>query len=516
MELTVPRFACAAIRHLLRVLLGLCCLALPANATWSIVIVDRSTGEVCVATATCLGNFDLQKWVPVIVVGKGGAAAQATLDSLATQRRRIRDGLRRDLPPQSMLDFLEANVSSYQSRQYGVASFSHPPATHTGTNNGVWAGGLTGEVGDLSYSIQGNVLTGQAVIDNAEQALLQSTGDLSQRVMAVMEAARVMGGDGRCSCNGPQADSCGAPPPSFTKSAHVACIVLGRMGDTDGVCSGNLGCVSGSYFLKLQFQGLVADPDPVIMLQGLYDTWRQGKQGHPDHIHSTKTASARRLPADGLSTATIDVHLFDIEGMPLTQGGAALSLSTSDGSPAHASVGSIQDHGDGSYTIEMIAGMEPGVDEWRIDVDDGSGPVALYPWVKLAIDPVEPLHVGFRQVHSAEPELVPFTLNAPTHAGRAYFLLGSASGVAPGQTLAGVHVPLNDDAFFQLTRTQAGSSLLPGSLGVLDAAGRASCEFAPPPGFLTPYVGGELDWAAMIFDASGNVVLGPVGFEVRP
>ncbi|MFT7477232.1 MAG: hypothetical protein ACI80N_000505, partial [Gammaproteobacteria bacterium] len=60
-----------------------------AAATWSIVVVDRATGEVCVASATCLSNFALRKGIAVIAVGKGVGAAQSFLDTSGNNRRRI-------------------------------------------------------------------------------------------------------------------------------------------------------------------------------------------------------------------------------------------------------------------------------------------------------------------------------------------------------------------------------------------------------------------------------------------
>ena len=73
-----------------------------------------------------------------------------------------------------------------------------------------------------SDEIQGNILAGDAVVANAEAALIATPGDLSLKVMAAMEAARATGGDGRCSCNQPDPTACGAPPPSFTYSAFTA------------------------------------------------------------------------------------------------------------------------------------------------------------------------------------------------------------------------------------------------------------------------------------------------------
>ena len=51
-----------------------------APATWSIVIVDTRTGEVGVASATCLTGFDLQANTPVLITGVGAATAHAELD----------------------------------------------------------------------------------------------------------------------------------------------------------------------------------------------------------------------------------------------------------------------------------------------------------------------------------------------------------------------------------------------------------------------------------------------------
>ena len=40
-----------------------------ARATWSIVVVNHRTGEVCVASATCISNFDLKPALCVLRVG---------------------------------------------------------------------------------------------------------------------------------------------------------------------------------------------------------------------------------------------------------------------------------------------------------------------------------------------------------------------------------------------------------------------------------------------------------------
>src|SRR6185436_13828949 len=136
---------------------------------------------------------------------------------------------------------------------------------------------------------QGNVLAGTAVLDAAEAALLNTVGDTSQRLMAAMQAARALGGDGRCSCDFSRPDSCGTPPPNFQKSAHVGFMVVSRIGDDVPPCvepNGN-DCSEGAFHLRLNIRGADAsenDPDPVDQLTERYATWRANHAGRPDGI----------------------------------------------------------------------------------------------------------------------------------------------------------------------------------------------------------------------------------------
>ena len=89
----------------------------------------------------------------------------------------------------SLVDALAMQDPAHQTRQYGIVSLDGAPVTFTGTGAGAGVCGLTGEVGDLVYAIQGNVITGDPVCLDAEAALLQTEGDLTQKIMAAMEAA---------------------------------------------------------------------------------------------------------------------------------------------------------------------------------------------------------------------------------------------------------------------------------------------------------------------------------------
>ena len=205
-----------------------------ASATWSLILVDMRTGEVAVASATCLTSFDLRDNLPAVVVGQGAACAQSFVDTTTRNRGVLRDGIVRDLDAQSVFNFLSTFDLQHQTRQYGYVTIGGHAGTFSGTGAAQWKGGVTGQVGDIVYAVQGNILTGEPVVDAIEQVILTSTTDLPGTLMLAMEAARAFGGDGRCSCSPSAPTSCGSPPASFTKSADIGFMIVARIGDADG------------------------------------------------------------------------------------------------------------------------------------------------------------------------------------------------------------------------------------------------------------------------------------------
>ena len=127
----------------------------PSLATWSIVIADSETKEVAVGTVTCLDNFDLLAIVPVIVVGKGGAAVQAAGDFASIRRPIIFDHFMLGTDPEEILVLL-ADISGHQSRQYGISDTQGRMITFTGSSTSQWAGGVIGTQWTMVYAIQGN------------------------------------------------------------------------------------------------------------------------------------------------------------------------------------------------------------------------------------------------------------------------------------------------------------------------------------------------------------------------
>ncbi|MCA9277686.1 MAG: VCBS repeat-containing protein [Phycisphaeraceae bacterium] len=208
-----------------------------ANATWSIVIVNTRTGEVAVGSATCLSNFDLRAASPMIVPGYGAGAAQSFVENTGFTRVILRDAAIEGLSAQEVFDKLAQIDTGHQTRQYGYANVFGEVGNFSGDQANEWKGGVTGQIGDIVYSVQGNILTGEPVVTAAAAAIEQTDGSIADRLMAGMQAARSMGGDGRCSCSSSAPMSCGSPPASFVRSASTGYMMVARAGDTVG-CNG--------------------------------------------------------------------------------------------------------------------------------------------------------------------------------------------------------------------------------------------------------------------------------------
>ncbi len=511
-----------AARPLLFAALALVLLVPRAAATWSIIVVDRITGEVVISSATCLANFNLRKNLAVVVVGKGAGAAQSAIDLSGVNRLKIFEGLIAGDSPQEILDLLAQTDNGHQSKQYGIVSTdpAQAPITFTGNQAGLAATGVTGTFGAndrYTYAIQGNVLTGNAVVFAAESALLGTAGDLGQKTLAAMEAARALGGDGRCSCSAQNPTACGTTPPEPFKSAHTGFLVISRLGDTDGVCTQGGGCANGDYFFERNAQSQVSSLDPVFQLQDAYDVWRAGRIGFADQLLSEVALPADALPADGLSSTLVTVRLVDIDGTPLTAGGATLAVTGPDGAALLGTVGPLADLGDGSYTFAYTAPVlatVPAIERFQIEVTDGADPILLAPFPELRLDAAAGLHSAKDEVSAAAGAQVALTAFGQTLEN--YWIFASASGTAPGLVLPAGNLPLNLDSVLILTATSPNQPPLFGTLGLIAPNGQAKALIDLQPGVLDVLVGGRLDFAAWRFTAGGIVTEGPVGFDVLP
>jgi len=356
----------------------------PALATWVVILADPESGQVGIGQATCVSGIDLRSLSAVVVTEHGAATVQAYVDSSGIARATIRDELLAGTSPSEILNVLHDTDPQHETHQYCIVDTAGGSATYTGTTaQGLqYAGGATGEVGGLTYCVAGNVLTGAPVIAAAVQAITDTPGTLADRLMAAMEAARSMGGDGRCSCSQGNPTGCGSPPPSFDTAATVGYLVLARTGDTPACAS----CSGGEYYLDLNvaFQDS-SDPDPVVLLQSLYDDFRDGHEGRPDAVASTIGLDPPALLPDGSSTSSMEVLLLDQDGAPIGLPIQSFGIGHAPGSDEVTTIGAPVDNGGGSYTVTLIAGAVPGVDRYSITADDGIRPVILMPAPTLPV-----------------------------------------------------------------------------------------------------------------------------------
>src|SRR5262249_1775466 len=159
------------------------------------------------------------------------------------------------------------------------------------------------------------------------------------------------------------------------------------IGDTDGTCSAS-GCANGTYYLNFNIANQhAADPDPVVQLRTAFDAWRNAQLGRPDHIQSQKTLGASTLPGNGTSQTRLDLDLIDWAGNAVGHGGATVTVQPSAASAGPSTFGTPVDHGDGTYSVPVTAGIGQGTDEFVVVVDDGQGAVTLFPFPQLVIGP---------------------------------------------------------------------------------------------------------------------------------
>jgi hypothetical protein len=255
-----------------------------ALATWSVIAVDRSTGRVVIASATCVDRDDqfLMGVQAVVVPGKGVSACQAAVDGTHANQMLVFQELQKGTDPKRIIEMLAADPA-YQSRQFGILDLQGRMAGHSGLTNGYVSQDIQGQVPgtEIFYSIQGNILRPGQVVPNAVQAFLKTSGAITDRVMAAMEAADGSGGDSRCVCPPWPTDGSKPKVPCDGKTSHVAYILMAEKTDTNGDSHNN-----GRYTMYLTVSQPGGDKganqirdgenlNPVKTLRVRYDEWRK-------------------------------------------------------------------------------------------------------------------------------------------------------------------------------------------------------------------------------------------------
>jgi uncharacterized Ntn-hydrolase superfamily protein len=253
-----------------------------AFATWSIIALDRSTGQVIIASATCVPQAgfpgrpsrDLMDIQAVIVPGVGVAACQAGVDNTRANQMLVYQELLKGTDPAAILEMLHQD-ERIQSRQFGILDMQGRGVGFSGENNRFAALHVSGRVGqDIFYQVQGNILFSERVMYDAALAFTKTHGTLADRVMAAMEAADDAGGDSRCTCER-------EPKPAAAcdgKTAHVAYIAIANPDDTRGASHND-----GDYYayISVTDENILSteNANPVKTLRMRYEAWK--KDGSP-------------------------------------------------------------------------------------------------------------------------------------------------------------------------------------------------------------------------------------------
>jgi uncharacterized Ntn-hydrolase superfamily protein len=162
----------------------------PDPSTFSIAAADPATGEVGVAVASrflAVGTV-----VPWAKAGVGAVATQSSANTSFGPNGL--DLMARGATAEEALKILLRGDDGRDRRQVGLVTASGDSATFTGPGCNSWAGGRRGP----NYTVQGNILTGEAVVAAMETSFLASAGKpLAERLLLALSAGDAAGGDSR-------------------------------------------------------------------------------------------------------------------------------------------------------------------------------------------------------------------------------------------------------------------------------------------------------------------------------
>ncbi len=229
-------------------------LSLQAQDTFSIIALDPETGDIGSAGASCinLNNSNWDQWITDIIPGRGGVNSQAYVCIPNVNLENAIDRMSAGDSPQEIIDWLMLNDDcgsqnfNPEYRQYGIVDFDLAGDPRSAGFTGSLTDDYKEDRQGLTYSIQGNILLDQSVIDQMEFNFNNTTGTLADRLMAAMQGANFPGADIRCLASG--------------TSSRAAYMVVYHADDTPG-----------DPYLRLVVPAQSPGIEPVDLLQDLYD-----------------------------------------------------------------------------------------------------------------------------------------------------------------------------------------------------------------------------------------------------
>ncbi|MGB9728833.1 MAG: DUF1028 domain-containing protein [Thermoprotei archaeon] len=206
-------------------------------ATFSIVASDPEVGDLGVAVASkFIAVGHVVPWVKI----KVGAVATQALANVKYGPTALRY-LSRGFSPSDVIKKLIEKDPKREHRQIGIVNAKGEAAAYTGSQCLPWAGHITGN----GYSVQGNILAGENVVQSMASAFENTSGELVDKLLASLEAGEKAGGDRR----GKQS---------------AAIIVMRR-------CGGYGGCKEGvGKYVDIRVDD---HPEPVLELRRIFKLW---------------------------------------------------------------------------------------------------------------------------------------------------------------------------------------------------------------------------------------------------
>lgn len=176
-----------------------------ANAQSTAPIIDE-TGEEIIATFSIVARDPITEELGVAVQSRAFRAAaivsyaKSGVGAIATQASanqsygpRGLELLEQGLSPDEVVTRLTNADEGRDRRQLAVIDAQGRVSAYTGSRTSDWAGHIEGN----NYSVQGNILVSEQVVQAMAQAFETTEGELAERLMAALDAGQAAGGDAR-------------------------------------------------------------------------------------------------------------------------------------------------------------------------------------------------------------------------------------------------------------------------------------------------------------------------------
>jgi uncharacterized Ntn-hydrolase superfamily protein len=157
--------------------------------TWSIIARDAASGAFGVAIATRF--FAVGALCPHAESGVGALSTQALVNP--HYGRQALELLRSGVPAPEVVARLVAPDAGREHRQLHVIDAQGRIGQHTGAQCVDWCGAVSGE----GFSVAGNMLANERVLQETKRAYLSSPGSFPERLIAALQAGEAAGGDKR-------------------------------------------------------------------------------------------------------------------------------------------------------------------------------------------------------------------------------------------------------------------------------------------------------------------------------